>query len=211
MDPTAAINISVLSDDPIFINRVKIFSQNSSINFVFINKLWTESRTDMFIIDANLLGNFLEKSINPFNTKFIVRGKQEDLKPAFDAGCEDFLKIPCDMDELEIRLSNIINSSSAKLKWKNLTLEQDIIASKKSSIPLSIEEQAIFRLLIQNRGEAVPREAFFYILPGKHKNNSRVVDMHISNLRKKIQMLREKEKSCCGEIKTVRSYGYIVY
>ena len=206
-----AINISVLSDDPIFINRIKIFSQNSSFKFKFIEKSWKGSSADLFLIDARLLVHFLKEEFKTDKRKFIVRGEQKDLKPAFDAGCIDFLKMPCDMEELEIRLSNVFNSSSDSMKWQDLTIKQDKITSKESSIIISMEEHAILKMLIQNRGEPVPREAIYFILPGKHKRNSRVVDMHISNLRKKIQSLREKNKSCCGHIKTVRSYGYMIY
>ncbi len=206
----ATVNVSVVSEDPIFINRIKIFSQNSSIKFKFIEKSWTRSPADLFLIDANLLGHFLKEESGPDKTKFIVHGKQKDLKPAFDAGCIDFLKIPCDMEELEIRLSNVLNSTSDSIKWQDLTLKQDNITSKESSIIISLEEHAILKMLLQNRGEPVPREAFYFVLPGKHKRNSRVVDMHISNLRKKIRSLREKNTACCGYIKTVRSYGYMI-
>ena len=94
MSLTAAINVSVISDDPIFINQIKIFSQKSPLKFKFTKKQWTESPADLFIIDANLLGNFLEEMTNPSGIKFIVRGEQKDLKPAFDAGCIDYLKHP---------------------------------------------------------------------------------------------------------------------
>jgi len=207
----AAFNVSVVSEDPIFINRIKIFSQNSSIKFEFILNPWTGSPSNLFLIDARLLGDFLKGKLGPDKIKFIVRGKQKDLKPAFDAGCIDFLKTPCDMEELEIRLSNVLNSSSGSIKWQELTLNQDTITTEKSSVNISFEEHSILKKLIQNRGEPVPREAFYFVLPGKHKKNSRVVDMHISNLRKKIQSLREKNKSCCRYIKTVRSYGYMIY
>lgn len=211
MIPKTAFNVSVVSEDPIFINRIIIFSQNSNIKFKFTEKPETGVLPDLFLIDARLLGYFLREKINPDKIRFIVRGKQKDMKPAFDAGCIDFLKTPCDMEELEIRLSNVFNSSSDSIKWQDLTLKQDNITSKGSSINISLEEHAILKIMIQNIGEPVPREAFYFALRGKHKRSSRVVDMHISNLRKKIQSLREKNKSCCGHIKTVRSYGYMIY
>ncbi len=211
MSLTAAINVSVISDDPIFINQIKIYSQNLSIKFSFLKKLWTESPTDLFLIDADLLGNFLKKNANRSTIKFIACGKQKDLKPAFDAGCIDYLKTPFDMDEFEIRLLNILNSKLNTMKWKSITLGQDAVESKDMSVKISIEEHTILKMLIQNLGEPVPREAFYFVLPGNHKKDSRVVDMHISNLRKKIQQLRVKSESECGYIKTVRGYGYIVY
>ncbi|MCK5199877.1 MAG: response regulator transcription factor [Spirochaetales bacterium] len=211
MSPKAEINISVVSEDPIFINRLKILSQNSSIKFKFIEKSWTGSPSDLFLIDAGLLGHYLKEEIDPDKIKFIVRGEQKDLKPAFDAGCIDFLKIPCDMEELEIRISKIFSATVNSIKWKGLILKQDSIVSKESSIKISIEEYKILKMLIQNLGEPVPREALYFVLPGNHKKNSRVVDMHISNLRKKIQQLRIKSESACGNIKSVRGYGYIIH
>lgn len=211
MSLITANNISVISEDPIFINQIKIFSQKTSFNFKFIKNQWTESPTDLFIIDFSLLGNFLEEMTDPSGIKFIVRGKQKDLKPAFDAGCIDYLKTPCNMEELEIRLSNVFNSKSDSFKWQNITLKQDNIAANGFSVNISIEEHYILKMLIQNLEEPVPREALYFVLPGNHKKDSRVVDMHISNLRKKIQQLRIRSKSDIGYIKTVRSFGYIIY
>ncbi len=209
MSLITANNISVISEDPIFINQIKIFSQKSSFNFKFIRNQWTESPTDLFIIDFNLLGNFLGGMTSLSKIKFIVRGKQKDLKPSFNAGCIDYLKTPCDMEELEIRLSNVFNLKSDSLKWQNITLKQDSITTKGFSVNISVEEHYILKMLIQNLGEPVPREALYFVLPGNHKKDSRVVDMHISNLRKKIRKLQLKSKTDCGNIKTVRSYGYM--
>ena len=186
----ATVNVSVVSEDPIFINRIKIFSQNSGIKFKFIKKSYTVSSADLFLIDANLLGHFLKNEFNPDKVKFIVRGNQKELRSAFNAGCIDFLKTPCDMEEFEIRILNVFNSISASIKWQDLILNQDNIISKGFSTAISLEEHDILKLLVQNRGEPVPREAIYYVLPGKHKRNSRVVDMHISNLRKKIRQIR---------------------
>ena len=65
---------------------------------------------------------------------------------------------------------------------------------------VSIEEYTILKKLLDNRGNQVPREALIFALWGKYKKNSRIVDMHITNLRKKIEILKKHDKSCCGAI-----------
>lgn len=210
MKQKSLTDICVISKDPYFINRIKIFSRNSEFIFEFSSISYCNLTTRLFIIDISQLEAFLKKISNVNTVKFIVHGIQNDLAASFNAGCTDFLKDPWNYDELEARISKIFKFNSKLAKWNKLILSQKTISTDNCSVTISIEEYIILNKLIENRNEPVPREALLFALWGKQKDDSRVVDMHISNLRKKIRILESHNTTCCGKIKTIRTYGYMI-
>lgn len=210
MKQKSLTDVCVISDDPFFISRIKIFSQKSKLTFEYSNTPDCESAANIYLVDINKLEAFLKETPNLDTLKFVVHGEQKDIAVSYNAGCTDYLKEPWDNDELEARISKILNISAKQLQWDKLLVSQKTIFIDGFSTDISIEEYAIFKKLIENRNEAVPREALLFALWGKHKGNSRAVDMHISNLRKKIEILKKYDSSCCGSIKTIRSYGYMI-
>ena len=211
MKQKSLIVVCVLSKNPYFINRIKIFDQKSNISFEYSDDFYCKSTPSLYLIDINKLETFLKNKPNSNTLKYIVYGEQKYLTHSFNAGCTDFLKEPWDNDELEARILKIINIASKKIEWGKLLLSQKAISIDSFSIDISIEEYIILKKLIENKQEPVPREALLFTLWGKPKGDSRAVDMHISNLRKKITELKQYDNECCGQIKTIRSYGYMVY
>ena len=203
-------DVCVISEDPFFINRIKFFSQKSRLTFEYINAPDCKSTANLFLIDIDKLDTFLNKKLYSDTFKYIVHGKQKDLSLSFDTGCTDFLKEPWNNDELEARISKILSSTKLIIQWEKLILSKKTISTGNYSTNISIEEYIILEKLLENRGEPVPREALIFALFGKYKRNSRIVDMHISNLRKKITILKKYDESCCDSIKTIRNYGYMI-
>ncbi len=203
-------DVCVISEDPFFIGRIKIFSQKSKLTFEYINSPDCKSTATLFLIDIDKLDTFLNEKLYSDTFKYIVHGEQKDLALSFNAGCTDFLKEPWKSDELEARISKIQSSTKVIIQWEKLILSRKTLSTGNYSTDICIEEYIILEKLLVNRGEPVPREALIFSLLGRYKKNSRVVDMHISNLRKKIKTLQQYDDSCCGSIKTVRSYGYLV-
>jgi DNA-binding response OmpR family regulator len=73
---------------------------------------------------------------------------------------------------------------------------------------LGTQEQTILRLLAANRGEPVSREVLYYGIWGKPAlERSRVVDMHVASLRRK---LRGLFGASTDHIRTVRGVGYLM-
>ena len=210
MNQKSLTDVCVISEDPFFINRIKYFSQNSNITFDYNITPKFKSTANLFLIDINKLELFLKEIPNSNTVKFIVYGEQKDLVISFKAGCTDFLKEPWNNDELEARILKILGLKKMIIKWEKLSLSKKTISTENLSIDISIEEYIILEKLLGNRGEPIPREALIFALWGKYNSNSRVVDMHICNLRKKIEILKKEDKTCCGEIKTIRSYGYMI-
>ncbi len=201
--------IILISDNPVFISQVKLFEKKFDYIFDYC-KYFPEVLSEFLIIDAVYLGELLTFKSNLTSIKFIVHGKQNNLKKSFNAGCVDFLRDPWDFDELEARIRKNFKHENTDLQWNNFVLSLESLSIEGYSLGLSIEEYTILKKLITNYGEAVPREVLLFALWGSHKKDSRVVDMHISNIRKKLNVLKTKQKGCCGDIKTIRSYGYLV-
>jgi len=201
--------IVLISNNPVFISQIQLFEEKFDYSFNY-NTSTPEIVSEYLIIDAVLLGEFLNSKPNITDIKFIVHGNQNNLKVSFNAGCVDFLRDPWNFDELEARIEKNFKTIKTDLRWEKLVISRSSLSIEGFSLGLSIEEYTILKKLIENRGEAVPREALMFALWGKHKENSRIVDMHISNLRKKLNIFKLKQKDCCGEIKTIRSYGYLI-
>ncbi len=201
--------IIIISNNPVFISQIKLFEKKSDYFFAYTSSI-PETLSEFLIIDAVLLGEFLNSKSNLTDIKFIVHGNQNNLKVSFNAGCVDFLRDPWNFDELEARIEKNFKTIKTDLRWEKLVISRSSLSIEGFSLGLSIEEYTILKKLIENRGEAVPREALLFALWGEHKKGSRIVDMHISNLRKKLNILKMEQKDCCGDIKTIRSYGYLL-
>jgi len=201
--------IIIISNNPVFISQIKLFEKEFDYFFAYLTSI-PETLSEFLIIDAVFLGEFLNSKPNLTDTKFIVHGHQNNLKNSFNSGCVDFLRDPWDYDELEARIEKNFKSVKTDFRWNKVVISRYSLSIEGVSLGLSIEEYTILEKLIKNRGEAVPREALMFALWGKYKKNSRIVDMHISNLRKKLNILKIKQKNCCGDIKTIRSYGYLI-
>jgi len=201
--------IIIISNNPVFISQIKLFEKKSDYFFAYTSSI-PETLSEFLIIDAVLLGEFLNSKSNLTDIKFIVHGNQNNLKVSFNAGCVDFLRDPWNFDELEARIEKNFKTIKTDLRWEKLVISRSSLSIEGFSLGLSIEEYTILKKLIENRGEAVPREALLFALWGEHKKGSRIVDMHISNLRKKLNILKMEQKGCCGDIKTIRSYGYLL-
>ena len=76
------------------------------------------------------------------------------------------------------------------------------------TVELSQQERAVLCLLLQHRGTCVPRDALSYAARGKPAGSSRAIDMHISNIRKKIAELNGGVQD--RMISSVRGAGYIL-
>lgn len=144
--------------------------------------------------------------------KAIVFGSQFFLRKAFLLGCIDYLKEPWELDELEIRL-NLAVKQIANLHtfpWGKISITGMNLLHENSVCRLTHQEYTILKILLRHRGEPVPREALFYAIwnnPGKKQ--SRIIDMHVSSLRKKVNALCS-DKAGMDFIRALRGEGYII-
>jgi len=125
-----------------------------------------------------------------------------------DAGADDYLLKPFDLDELRARIRAIVRRAEGHigsiLCCGDLTLDSAAHAVTVGGAPVSLtpREFALLELLMLRRGRVVSRRDIDSHLHGwQIENDSNVLDVHISALRKKIGG---------DSIQTVRGIGYIV-
>jgi two-component system alkaline phosphatase synthesis response regulator PhoP len=138
--------------------------------------------------------------------------KEEDVLQAFDKGAADYITKPFSPREVEARIKAILrrmdmdeSPQEDDIKIGNLIFrpgnhEIDLQTHK---VTLSTKEQQLFLLLVKRK--VISREEIIrYVWGFDYYGVCRVVDVNISNLRKKI----EKNPKNPQYIKTIKGYGY---
>jgi two-component system, OmpR family, alkaline phosphatase synthesis response regulator PhoP len=138
--------------------------------------------------------------------------KEEDVLQAFDKGASDYITKPFSPREVEARIKAILrriditkSPQEKDVKIGNLIFrpEQHEIDLKTHKVTLSTKEQQLFLLLVDRK--VISREEIIrYVWGVDYYGGCRIVDVNISNLRKKI----EEDPKNPQYIKTIKGYGY---
>lgn len=138
--------------------------------------------------------------------------REDDVLHAFDKGAVDYIIKPFNPREVEARIKAIFrrleisnSTKSEKIKIGHLILnpEQYEIDLKTHRVTLSKREQELLLLLIERK--TISRDEIIRNLWGfDYRGDSRIVDVNINKLRKKI----EKNPKDPQYIKTIIGYGY---
>ncbi|OJF70242.1 DNA-binding response regulator [Alteromonas sp. V450] len=146
-----------------------------------------------------------------------ARGDDYDRILGLEMGADDYLPKPFNHRELVARIKaivrrhNIATSGGAveqDLRVENVHLSPSSQVAKIDDIPLTLTstEFLILRLLMLHAGHRVTKEEISLKVLGKPLQAfDRSIDMHVSNLRKKIAEITINEK-----IKTIRGVGYML-
>jgi two-component system response regulator QseB len=135
------------------------------------------------------------------------RDSLEDRLQGFNVGADDYLIKPFEIPELLVRLRAIVRRTSGgetvEPLWKlgDLTLDESrmLVTRAGTPVPLSKTEFALLFALMRESERVLTRsELESRVLP---HSEGQTLDVHISNLRKKIGE---------GYIRTVRGVGYMV-
>jgi two-component system, OmpR family, alkaline phosphatase synthesis response regulator PhoP len=138
--------------------------------------------------------------------------KEEEIFHAFDMGAADYITKPFNSREVEARVKAILrrieitkSTEVEKIEIGNLILNPAHyeIDLKTHKVNLSKRELQVLLLLIHRK--VISREEIIrYIWGCDYYGGSRIVDMNISNLRRKIEENPKKPQY----IKTIKGYGY---
>ena len=146
-----------------------------------------------------------------------ARGDDYDRILGLELGADDYLPKPFNHRELVARIKAIFRRLA--LSTNGGVIEQDLLVNeiylssssqvakvKDVEITLTSTEFSILRLLMLNAGSRVTKEEISLKVLGKPLQAfDRSIDMHVSNLRKKISAISPREK-----IKTIRGVGYML-
>lgn len=136
-------------------------------------------------------------SIGDLKTPFLLTSTKSSPElriEAFSLGALDFIELPIRPDELRLRLKSKIEFHSKKQTPEafktgpiKANLEQQSIQIHKTELNLTLIEFQILLFLLKNPSRVISRQELCKELKLKVEcKNSRKVDAHISNLRKKL-------------------------
>ena len=147
-----------------------------------------------------------------------AKGEKIDRIVGLEMGADDYVAKPCDPRELVARIRAIIRrtiistqppqpNSTSFIEINNVKLDKlnRQVTVNTAPLELTSTEFDLLKLLMENAGNLVTREMISEVCLGKKLQSfDRSIDMHLSNVRKKLgPFTREKSR-----IKTIRGNGY---
>ena len=143
-----------------------------------------------------------------------ARGDDMDRILGLELGADDYVPKPCNPRELLARIRAVMRRMPAvpeeehgHIVTDDLELNQGNRTLKKSGIPVELTstEFSILLELLQNRGEVVSKRDLYMSALGREPvPHDRSVDMHVSNLRRKLG----NDPRGDNRIETIRGIGY---
>ena len=137
-----------------------------------------------------------------------ARDTVSDRVAGLDAGADDYLIKPFDLDELSARLRALTRRRAGRtasvIRYQDLELDPAArsLTQAGQDVILTARELAIFEALMNNIGRALSKERLEEALYGWDEGiESNAIEVHIHHLRKKLG----KER-----IRTIRGLGYMI-
>ncbi|MEK1904907.1 MAG: response regulator transcription factor [Pseudomonas sp.] len=123
-----------------------------------------------------------------------ARGEPLDRILGLELGADDYLAKPCDPRELTARLRAVLRrsvapASATRLELGDLSFSQvrGVAILGEHEISLTLSEGRILEALLQQPGEPLDKQALAQLALGRKLTlYDRSLDMHVSNLRKKL-------------------------
>jgi|688.fasta_scaffold380101_1 DNA-binding response OmpR family regulator len=183
--------------------------------------LFEQLNPDLVILDWNLpdangykLCQEMQNRTGVLVMILTSRNDEADKIKVLAAGADDFLTKPFSLAEVEVRVEALLRrvryiqpSRSQRLTFNQLAINSDAREVTLNNKPLALTalEFNILHFLATHPGQAWSRTQLIQKIWGcDYVGDGRVVDVHIGQLRKKM----ETDSSMPEFIKTVRGYGY---
>ncbi|WPP02295.1 response regulator transcription factor [Pseudomonas sp. HR96] len=123
-----------------------------------------------------------------------ARGEPLDRILGLELGADDYLAKPCDPRELTARLRAVLRRSHPSAAPSQLELgdlcfspARGVVSINQHDISLTISESRLLEALLRQPGEPLDKQELTQIALGRKLTlYDRSLDMHVSNLRKKI-------------------------
>ncbi len=142
-----------------------------------------------------------------------AKSEEIDRILGLELGADDYMTKPFSVKELVTRVKTVLRRSehhveepSTVIQWQHMTmdLERHEVTINGQSIELTLKEFDLLKYLLKNRGRVMSRNFLLDEIWGyDYFGETRTVDVHIRNIRKKISDYSEDDY-----IETVRGVGY---
>ena len=140
-----------------------------------------------------------------------AKGEDRDKIEGLKLGADDYITKPYNAHELILRIKNLLtrsikykeNNGFKKVKELEVDYSKREVKVKGKLVNLTFSEYQILNLLIDNPGKVYTKKELNRIIFNINEEvESRTIDTHVHNLRKKL-------KSSGSLINTIRSVGFI--
>lgn len=170
----------LLLEDDLILNEIieeHLLSRNHKVTSVFdgneAQDIIYSQNFDLMLFDVNVpningfeLLNQLRKNAIKTPTIFITSAHMlEDVEKGFDSGCDDYIKKPFELRELDLRIENIRRlhniSYSQKIDISNdIYLDKDnmIINNQGLEVHIAQKESEVLEYLLKNKNKSVSIE-----------------------------------------------------
>lgn len=223
MSTVNSLNILIIEDDSDIFRLLELTLKGHNLTHCFSAeealKIEDYHVFDIVLLDVTLpvMDGFtffnLQKEHGKLNEIPIIfltgKSSSKDKVEGFKIGADDYITKPFDREELLARVENRARrKNSIASKIQRLDIELDIAHRKaflkknkgESEIHLTSVEFNILHTLIQSESKTVSRQDLISKVWGDNINVvPRVVDAHLSNLRKKIEPSQLQVKSVYGK------------
>jgi len=123
-----------------------------------------------------------------------ARGEPLDRILGLELGADDYLAKPCDPRELTARLRAVLRrtapapiSSQLELGDLSFSPNRGVVSIGEHDMPLTVSESRLLEALLRQPGEPLDKQELAQLALGRKLTlYDRSLDMHVSNLRKKL-------------------------
>lgn len=205
--PSFAVRILFLEDDPTLSDIIDEFlsEQGYEVTCVYDGEAALdagyEKSFDLFLFDVKVPytnGFDVLRTLREANKQapaiFMTSlGSIEDLSAAYDAGCDDYLKKPFELKELELRIKALIKRSPGLNLYEPIVIADNLLFDPRQGrlihegieIPLARKEAKILKMLLSHPNEIISTQTLIESAWDFHEEaTEESLRTHIKNLRK---------------------------
>ncbi len=165
--------------------------------------------TDLYIVDFSIYPCFADILDNGLAPCIVFGNSPNVFTSSVMSGFCDAVALPMNKHELIFRIFRNISSSSIHFGIDKVSFSQRLVSGMCKTEPISHIQFKLMRMFSNSPGSLYSRESIAQYIGIKVDPNSRIVDVYISQLRKKLKFVMGiSEEMDFDPIMCVRGKGY---